>query len=108
MPLAYSDDLKWRIIYLHYDNYSISQIISILYISKGLVRKVLRLYKKWGNVSFSSDSDISLARVVRSYVSNSEELPLFSNVEFCVALSFFTFKDNLNKTLLHREHKVKL
>ena len=96
MPLAYSDDLKWGIIYLNYDNYSISQIMNILYISKGLVRKVLRLYKKWGNVNFSSDSDISFARVVRSYVSNSEELPLFSNVEFDVALSFFAFKDNLN------------
>lgn len=51
MPLAYSDDLKWRIIYLYYDNYSISQIMSILYISKGLVRKVLRLYKKWGTIT---------------------------------------------------------
>ena len=58
--------------------------ISLCGLSKGLVRKVLRLYKKWGNVSFSSDSDISLARVVRSYVSNSEKLPLFSNVEFDV------------------------
>ena len=61
-----------------------------------------------GNVSCSSASDISLARVVRSYVSNSEELPLFSNVEFDIALSFFAFKDNLNKTILHQEHKVKL
>ncbi|RIB07623.1 hypothetical protein C2G38_2252515 [Gigaspora rosea] len=51
MPLAYSDDLKWHIIYLYYDNYSISQIMSILYISKGLVRKVLRLYKKWETVT---------------------------------------------------------
>ncbi|CAG8694624.1 34647_t:CDS:2, partial [Racocetra persica] len=54
---------------------------------------------------FSSDSDTSLARVVRSHVSNSEKLSLFAKVEFDVALSFFAFEDNLNKMLLHQEHK---
>ncbi|CAG8774943.1 7188_t:CDS:1, partial [Dentiscutata erythropus] len=51
MPPAYSDDLKWRIVFLYYDNYSILQITNLLYISKGLVKKVLRLYKKWGTVT---------------------------------------------------------
>ncbi|RIB04597.1 hypothetical protein C2G38_2221949 [Gigaspora rosea] len=48
MPPAYNNDLKWRIIYLHYDGYSLLQIANLLYISQGLVKKVLRLYKKWG------------------------------------------------------------
>ena len=51
MPPVYSDDLKWRIIYLQYDGYSKSQIAKLLYISKGLVKKVLRLYKKWGTIT---------------------------------------------------------
>ncbi|RIB00474.1 hypothetical protein C2G38_2129847 [Gigaspora rosea] len=35
MPPAYSDDLKWLIVFLYYDNYSILQITNLLYISKG-------------------------------------------------------------------------
>ena len=51
MPTVYSNDLKWHIIYLQYDGYSKSQITKLLYISKGLVKKVLRLYKKWGTIT---------------------------------------------------------
>ena len=51
MPPAYSNDLKWRIIYLQYDGYSKEQISKILYVSMSLVNKVLCLYKKWGTVT---------------------------------------------------------
>jgi len=51
MVFAYSNDLKWRIIYLHYDDYSTLQIANLLYISKSFVNKVLRIYKKWGTVT---------------------------------------------------------
>ena len=51
MPPAYSNDLKWRIIYLHYDCFSKEQILKFLYISMSLVKKVLCLYKKWGTVT---------------------------------------------------------
>ncbi|CAB4440356.1 unnamed protein product [Rhizophagus irregularis] len=51
MPSAYSEDLKWRIIYLHYDGYSEKQITKLLYISQSSVKRVLRLYRKWGTVT---------------------------------------------------------
>ena len=51
MPPAYSNDLKWRIIYLHYDGFSKEQISKFLYISMSLVKKVLCLYKTWKTVT---------------------------------------------------------
>ena len=50
MPPMYSDDLKWRIIYLQNDGYSKRKISEILYISISLINKVLCLHKKWGTV----------------------------------------------------------
>lgn len=51
MPLPYSEDLKWRIIYLHYDCLSKDKIATTLRVSKSLVNKVLRIYKNWGAVT---------------------------------------------------------
>lgn len=51
MPLAYSTDLKWRIVYLYHNNgFSKKQIAQTLYMSTYTVKKVLRIYKKWGCV----------------------------------------------------------
>ena len=50
MPSAFSTDLKWRIVYLYYDGFSTKQIAQTLYMSKYSVKKVLRIYKKWGCV----------------------------------------------------------
>ncbi|RIB02918.1 hypothetical protein C2G38_2226504 [Gigaspora rosea] len=50
MPLAYSNDLKERIVFLHFDGYDRKTIAELLYISKQLVNKVLRIYYKWGCV----------------------------------------------------------
>ena len=50
MPLAFSADLKWQIVYLYYDRFSKKKIAQILYISKSTVKKVLRIYEKWGCV----------------------------------------------------------
>ncbi|RIB29028.1 hypothetical protein C2G38_2239175 [Gigaspora rosea] len=49
MPRAYSEDLKWRIIYLLYDGYFKKQIGELLY-KFTVINKVFRLYKKWGTV----------------------------------------------------------
>ena len=51
MPPVYSEDLKQHIIYLWHDGYSKEQISKILYVSIGLVNKVLHLYRKWGTVT---------------------------------------------------------
>ncbi|CAG8823422.1 15803_t:CDS:2, partial [Dentiscutata erythropus] len=50
MPSAYSEDLKWRIVFLRHSGYSKRQIAEILYVSRSLIYKVLWLYKKWGTV----------------------------------------------------------
>ncbi|GET02354.1 homeodomain-like protein [Rhizophagus clarus] len=51
MPAAYSIDLKWQIVYLYHNNgFSKKQIAQTLYISTYTVKKVLRIYKKWGCV----------------------------------------------------------
>lgn len=52
---AYSNDLKWRIIYLHYYGYSKEQISKLLYFSISFINKVLNLYKKWGTVTNPGD-----------------------------------------------------
>ena len=50
MPKKYSEDLKWRIVYLWNDNYSIEKISRFLYISEKTVYKVLNYYILWKNV----------------------------------------------------------
>jgi len=50
MARTFSEDLKWRIVYLYYDGYSRSRIAKILYTSKGVVNKVLQIYTQWGTI----------------------------------------------------------
>ena len=50
MARAFSEDLKWKIIFLNYDSCSYEKIAELLYISKGTVKKVLQIYRKWGTV----------------------------------------------------------
>ena len=50
MPKAYGSDFKWRIVYLFVDGYSYAKIARCLVVSRGLVRKVVRFYKRWGCV----------------------------------------------------------
>jgi len=50
MAKTIAEDLKWRIILLYNDGYSKKQIAKLLYIGITLVKKVLRIYAKWGCV----------------------------------------------------------
>ena len=50
MPTEISEDLRWRIVYLYNDDYSITDITNTLYISKSFVIKVINLYKRWACV----------------------------------------------------------
>ena len=51
MAVAFSEDLKWRIIYLHHDGYSRNKIARLLHISKPTVDNILRIYVQWGTVT---------------------------------------------------------
>jgi transposase len=50
MAHTFSEDLKWRVVYLYHDGYSRGKIAALLHISKGTVDKVLRIYVQWGTV----------------------------------------------------------
>ncbi|CAB5363445.1 unnamed protein product [Rhizophagus irregularis] len=50
MARAFSEDLKWRIIYLHHDGYSRIKIARLLHISKCTVDNILQIYVQWGTV----------------------------------------------------------
>jgi Homeodomain-like domain len=50
MVRAYSSDLRWRMVYLHEDGHPTYDIAESLYVNVRTVRRVLRLYRKWGCV----------------------------------------------------------
>jgi transposase len=50
MPREYSEDLRWRVIYLYTDGLSIIDIANTLYISKSSVARIINIYEKWACV----------------------------------------------------------
>src|SRR6266511_1717604 len=50
MPRGFSEDLFWRIIYLHTDSLFTLDIANILHMSKGVVNKIKKRYNHWACV----------------------------------------------------------
>ena len=50
MPKGFSEDLYWRIIYLHSDGLSTTDIANTLHMSKGVVNKIKKRYNCWACV----------------------------------------------------------
>jgi transposase len=50
MPRPYSEDLRWRVIYLENQNYNEQEIAELLLISKSTVHYILKTFSKWGCV----------------------------------------------------------
>jgi transposase len=50
MPKEYSEDLRWRIIYLYIDGISTIDIANTLYMNKSSVTRIINIYKKWACV----------------------------------------------------------
>ena len=50
MGRSFSEDLKWRMVYLHLDGYNKRRISELLYVSYSGVRRVLRNFRKWNCV----------------------------------------------------------
>ena len=50
MPKKYSEDMKWRIVYLWNDGYSMEQISKLLYISERTIYRILNYYILWKDV----------------------------------------------------------
>jgi transposase len=47
MPREFSEDLYWRIIYLHADGLTTVDIADTLHMSKGVVNKIKKRYERW-------------------------------------------------------------
>jgi transposase len=50
MPRPYSEDLRWRVVYLESENYNKREIAKLLSISIPTVHYILRTFSKWGCV----------------------------------------------------------
>ena len=73
MPREFSENLYWRIIYLHADGLSTVDISNTLYLNKGVVNKIKKRYERWlcvknpfkgvpGQRKLFSRSDLSILR----------------------------------------------
>jgi transposase len=51
MPREFSKDLRWRVVYLYTDGFSIKDIANTLYMSKSSVSRIINIYEKWACVS---------------------------------------------------------
>jgi len=47
----FSEDLRWRVVYLYTDGFSIIEIANTLYMSKFSVIRMINIYKKWACVT---------------------------------------------------------
>ncbi len=47
MSREFSEDLYWRIVYLHTDGFSTLDISNLLYISKSVINKIKKRYNCW-------------------------------------------------------------
>ena len=50
MPRPYSEDLRWRVVYLESENYNKREIAKLLSISIPTVHYILKTFSKWGCV----------------------------------------------------------
>jgi len=50
MARSFSEDLKWRVVFLYHDGHKRKKIAELLHISKATVDKVLQIYVQWGTV----------------------------------------------------------
>ena len=50
MSREYSEDLRWRVVYLKSESYNAQEISKTLFIGKSTVNYILRTFAKWGCV----------------------------------------------------------
>ncbi len=47
MGRTISEDLRWRVVYLFYDNYEVQEIVELLKLSIATVRRIITCYQQW-------------------------------------------------------------
>jgi transposase len=51
MPREFSEDLRWRVVYLYTEGFSTIDIANTLYMSKSSVNRIINIYEKWACVT---------------------------------------------------------
>lgn len=51
MPKEFSEDLRWRVVYLYTDGFSVIDIANTLYMSKSSITRIINIYEKWACVT---------------------------------------------------------
>ena len=76
-----SEDLRWRIIYCQVEGFTQEEIAKRLYVSKGAVNKVCRIFKKWGCVK-----DPFAVRVGRRRIFSTQDMlvRISNNYFYCI------------------------
>ena len=46
MGRTISEDLRWRVVYLFYDNYEVQEIVELLKLSIATVRRIITYYQQ--------------------------------------------------------------
>ncbi|CAG8826730.1 32328_t:CDS:2, partial [Gigaspora margarita] len=61
-----SEDLCWRVVYLHNDRFSEHKIANTLYISQSTISKILQNFRRWGCVTnpFKDEEIVILKQLV--------------------------------------------
>jgi transposase len=47
MVRTISEDLRWRVVYLFYDNYEVQEIAELLKLSVATIRRIITCYQQW-------------------------------------------------------------
>lgn len=54
MVKSYPIEIRWRVVFLHNDNYSISEIARTLRVGETFAKKILRLYNTTSGVEYEA------------------------------------------------------
>ena len=83
MGKAFSEDLKWRIIYTWLDGLSVKHISKLFYISEKTIYRVIKYYKLWNNVK-----DLKERNLGKKKIFNNSDIKvctyLFSNIYYFI------------------------
>jgi transposase len=83
MAKAFSEDLKWRIIYLWLEGFSSKYISRLFYIGEKTIYRVVNNYKFWNNVE-----DLKEKELGRKKIFNNSDMKVYIYYFFIILLIF--------------------
>ncbi|GBB91264.1 hypothetical protein RclHR1_18430004 [Rhizophagus clarus] len=67
MPKEFSVDLRWRVVYLYYDDLSTVDIANTLHMSKSIVNKIIKRYNRWVCVENPFKAALERNEIIRAH-----------------------------------------